>query len=305
MAVKNYLNKYKFKNVESSDFLNEIEKVSDFNIIEFQKEWLEDYHFQTEKANTLLNKSEFIRILFEIQAQKNKSYTEKELFFTEIMKSNGFYALKKEIIHQIVNVPFDEKRDLIQLAMQSNSVEVRQSVAETITTVPVEFKSEYESLLTDYSYDTKQIAFTTLWNNFPKDQLKYLEMAKDWVGKNDNELRILYISAYLNYVSQNQDNQNLALNYLKYLRELIAYTSPKYESSVRENALENFITMYPKNVEVLKNLVNGTIHHKWQFVKYCRDKIRKLIKEEGYIEIFNSILLELPDNEQIQLKHLL
>jgi aminopeptidase N len=130
-------------------------------------------------------------------------------------------------------------------------------------------------------------------------------MAKDWVGKNDNELRILYISAYLNYVSQNQDNQNLALNYLKYLRELIAYTSPKYESSVRENALENFITMYPKNVEVLKNLVNGTIHHKWQFVKYCRDKIRKLIKEEGYIEIFNSILLELPDNEQIQLKHLL
>ena len=34
-AVKNYLNKYKFKNVETSDFLDEIAKVSDFDIVKF------------------------------------------------------------------------------------------------------------------------------------------------------------------------------------------------------------------------------------------------------------------------------
>ena len=37
--IKNYLTKYQFKNVETQDFLNEIKKVSDFDIINFQKKW--------------------------------------------------------------------------------------------------------------------------------------------------------------------------------------------------------------------------------------------------------------------------
>lgn len=304
-AVKRYLKKYKFKNVETADFLNEIAKVSDFDIVKFQKEWLEDYHFQTEKVNELLKKSDFIRTLFEIQVQKNKPYEEKVDYFTEIMKSNSFYALKKEIINQIVNVPFEQKEALIRLAMQTNDIEVRQSVAETITKIPFQFKSEYESLLNDKSYDTKQIAFLTLWKNFPEEQLKYMNIAIDWVGKNDKELRILYISAYLNYADLHQENLNLSQQGLNYLRELIAYTSPKYESSIRQNALENFLSMYPKNTEVLKNLVNGTTHHKWQFVKYCRDEIRSLVKNDQIKEIFKKILPELSENEQIQLKRIL
>jgi len=304
-AVKNYLKKYKFKNVETADFLNEIAKVSDFDIVKFQKEWLEDYHFQTEKVNELLKKSKFILTLFEIQAQKNKTYEEKVAYFTEIMKSNGFYTLKKEIINQIVNVPFEQKEALIRLAMQTNDIEVRQSVAETISKIPFQFKSDYESLLHDKSYDTKQIAFLTLWKSFPEDQLKYLDIAKDWVGKNDKELRILYITAYLNYADQHEENQNLVQNGLKFLRELIDYTSPKYESSIRQNALENFLSMYPKNVEVLKNLVNGTTHHKWQFVKYCRDEIRSLLKKEDFKEIFLNILPELSETESYQLKRIL
>lgn len=304
-AVKRYLKKYKFKNVETADFLNEIAKVSDFDIVKFQKEWLEDYHFQTEKVNELLKKSDFIRTLFEIQAQKNKPYEEKVDYFTEIMKSNSFYALKKEIINQIVNVPFEQKEALIRLAMQTNDIEVRQSVAETITKIPFQFKSEYESLLNDKSYDTKQIAFLTLWKNFPEEQLKYMNIAIDWVGKNDKELRILYISAYLNYADLHQENLNLSQQGLNYLRELIAYTSPKYESSIRQNALENFLSMYPKNTEVLKNLVNGSTHHKWQFVKYCRDEIRSLVKNDQIKEIFKKILPELSENEQIQLKRIL
>lgn len=304
-AVKNYLKKYKYKNVETADFLNEIAKVSDFDIVKFQKEWLEDYHFQAEQVNTLLKKSEFIRTLFEIQAQKNKPYEEKEAYFTEIIKSNGFYTLKKEIINQIVNVLFEQKEALIRLAMQTNDIEVRQSVAETITKIPFSFESDYESLLHDKSYDTKQIAFLTLWKNFPEEQMTYLNIAKDWVGKNDKELRILYITAYFNYADQHQENQNLSPFFLKYLRELIGYTSPKYESSIRQNALENFLPMYPKNVEVLKNLVNGTTHHKWQFVKYCRDEIRTLLKKENAKEVFQNILPELSELEQFQLKRIL
>jgi aminopeptidase N len=304
-AVKSYLKKYKFKNVETSDFLNEIAKVSDFDIVKFQKEWLEEYHFQTEQANELLKKNEFIRSLFEIQSQKNKTFSEKEVFFTEIMKSTSFQALKTEILYQITAIPFEKKETLIRLAMLSSDVEVRQAVAQILKSIPISFKSEYETLLNDNSYDTKEIAFINLYQTFPDEQANYLNLAKDWVGKNDKGLRILYCATFMSYASQHEDNQSLADLYLKYFNELMEYTSPKYESSIRQNALERFLSIDSKNKMVLKNLVNATTHHKWQFVKYARETIRSLLKKEGFQELFTSILPELSDKEKFQLQRLL
>jgi aminopeptidase N len=281
--------------------LNEIAKVSDFDIIKFQKEWLEDYHFQTEQANTLLKKSEFIRTLFEIQAQKNKPFKEKETYFTQIMKSNGFYALKKEIIYQITNVPFEEKAALIRLAMQTNEVEVRQSVAETIESIPASFQTEYESLLNDQSYDTKQIAFSNLYKSFPEKRENYLNIAQNWVGKNDKELRILFLTSYLDFHANDENNTTIT----NYLNELLDYTSLKYESSIRQNALEYVLLIAPNNLKALKNLVNGTTHHKWQFVKYSRDAIRALLKKEGFKELFTILLPDLSETEKFQLQRLL
>lgn len=300
-VIKNYLKKYKFKNVTTSDFLNEVAKVTDFDVVKFQKEWLEDYHFQTEQATTLLKKSEFIRKLFDIQAQKNKPYKDKESYFTEVLKSNDFYALKKEIIYQIVNVPFEEKATLIRLAMQSNEIEVRQSVAETIEEIPLSFQKEYESLLFDKSYDTQQIAFSNLYKVFLDNRDKYLDIAKNWVGKNDKELRILFLTAYINSHINEENNSKTT----DYLNELLDYTTPKYESSIRQNAIEYVLEINPKNKIVLKNLINATTHHKWQFAKFAREKIRKLILQEFYLNYFDEILPELNNNEQFQLKRLL
>jgi aminopeptidase N len=89
------------------------------------------------------------------------------------------------------------------------------------------------------------------------------------------------------------------------LNELIKYTSPNYESSIRQNAFESLLSNYTENKEVLKNLVNATIHHKWQFTKYARDKIRKLIKDDKYLNQFKKLLPELSVDEQNQLNKLL
>lgn len=300
-AVKNYLKKYQFKNVETADFLNEIAAVSDFDIIKFQKEWLEDYHFKTEQANDLLKKNESIQTLVEIQKQKNKAFADKESYFKEIMKSNGFYALKREIIYQIKDVPFVEKEALLRLAMQTNDIEIRQSVAETMSTIPVSFLQEYETLLDDKSYDTKEIAFSNLFKNFPNNRAKYLELAKNWKGKNDKGLRILFLSYYLEFnVATSNTSQ-----YSQYYFELVEYTSPKYESSIRQNAFENALYLEPKNLKVLKNLVNATTHPKWQLVKYARETGRELLKREGLRELFTTILPEVSDIEKFQLQRLL
>ena len=296
-AIKSYLKKYKFKNVETADFLNEIKKVSNFDIIKFQKEWLEDSQFQTNQVNEILNKNEFIRKLIEIKNLKNKPFSEKEKYFNEILKSEIFYPVKKEIVYQLVSVPFEEKKEILKVALQTNSIEVRKAVAEIFNTVPLSFK-EFETLLNDNSYDTKEIAFIKLFTSFPDSQAKYLEIAKDWIGKNDKSLRITFLIAY-----QTFKEANTALK-LDYYKELVSYSSVNYESSVRQNALDNLLDLNPYDKEVLKNLVNATTHHKWQFVKYARDKIRELLKNEEVKSKFLSIELEINKEELLQLKRL-
>ena len=87
--------------------------------------------------------------------------------------------------------------------------------------------------------------------------------------------------------------------------ELVDYTSPKHESSIRQNALEAALNVNPFDEEVLKNLINGTTHFKWQFSKYSKDRIRELIKNTQYQLLFKSISLNIPVNEQLQLKKII
>ena len=298
-AVKTYLKKYKFKNVETSKFLDEIAKVSDFDIVKFQKEWLEDYHFQNNEVDELLNKNEFIRKLIAVKSLKSKPFVEKESYFKQLMESNAYYPVKKEIIYQMVSVPFEDKKEVLKIAMNTNDLEVRQAVAEIFNTIPLSFKEDYETLLNDKSYDTKEIAFVKLFTSFPNNQANYLEIAKDWIGKNDKSLRITFLTAYQTFKDADNDLKS------KYYDELVTYSSPKYESSIRMNALENVLELNSNDENVLKNLVNATTHHKWQFVKYARDKIRELLKKDNFKEIFINMISKLNLEEKIQLNRLL
>ncbi len=298
-AVKTYLKKYKFKNVETSKFLDEIAKVSDFDIVKFQKEWLEDYHFQNNEVDELLNKNEFIRKLIAVKSLKSKPFVEKESYFKQLMASNAYYPLKKEVIYQMVSVPFEDKKEILKIAMNTNDLEVRQAVAEIFNTIPLSFKEDYETLLNDKSYDTKEIAFVKLFTSFPNNQANYLEIAKDWIGKNDKSLRITFLTAYQTFKDADNDFK------IKYYSELVTYSSPKYESSIRMNALENVLELNSNDENVLKNLVNATTHHKWQFVKYARDKIRELLKKDNFKEIFINMISKLNLEEQSQLNRLI
>lgn len=299
-AVKCYLNKYKFKNVETDDFLAEIKKVAPtFDTDKFKKTWLEDYRFQMEVANSLLKKNKFITTLFETQQLRKNSFDENRLKFAAILQSDVYYPVKTEILYQIREISFEEKAPLLRLALQTNDVKVRQAVAEFVKEIPVDFKIDYETLLNDNSYETKEIAFMSLWKNFPDNRRVYLEKAKNWVGGNDKSLRILFLTFALE--SDNLSNEDQTV----YFDELLHYTSANYESSVRQNAFVNLFSMNINVETLLKNLVNATTHHKWQFTKYARDKIRDLLAKEIYRKEFERILVTLSEREKSNLQNLL
>ena len=69
--------------------------------------------------------------------------------------------------------------------------------------------------------------------------------------------------------------------------------------------MDNLLSLKITTPEVLKSLVYGTMNARWQFVKFSKDNIRKLMKEEKNRTVFTAMLPNLPFREKTQLQRLL
>ncbi len=296
-AVKSYLKKYKFKNVDTDDFLGEIKKVSDFDINKFKIDWLESSKFELKICNELLIKNKSISKLLEIIKLREIPLENKKEIFESVLASDYYSNCKVEIVSQLAKENSDLKFRFLKLAMQTYNLKVRQNIAETLVEIPFEFKSDFETLLNDASYETKKNALILLLKNFPENQEHYFAITEQ-ISKLNIDFRIAFLSLYLS-------NKNISIDqYNKYWKELTDYTTEKFESSARQTALLNALAINSKDEIILRNLVNATLSSKWQFSKFARDQIRYLLKSEKHIVIFNSIFNSLTFEEQINLKKL-
>ncbi|WP_264551027.1 M1 family metallopeptidase [Flavobacterium sp. N2038] len=297
-AIKSYLKKYAYQNVNTQNFFDEIKKVSSFDLEKFQKTWLESTTFDTPTANALLSKNKSIQIRLEVDKLKKTPLAEKREFFIKTLNSDAYHTVKEAIIDQLENEKYEAKKELLLLALQSNIIQIRQTVAETLTKIPEDFRTDYETLLDDKSYQTQEVALYWLWRNFPDHRAEYLNKSKNWIGFNDYNLRTLWLSLALS-------TTNYADNPDELVNELIAFSSTKYEATTRQNALEKLIAFKIINDQVLSNLVLATTHHMWQFSKFGRDTIRLLLKNPEMRASFERILPNLTPDEQFQLNRLL
>lgn len=277
-AVKKYLKKYQYKNVNTNDFLKIVKEVSGYDVENFKKIWLEKPGFEMEIAQKYLSKNKFIQEYFALKKSK-KSLAE----LTEILKSDAYYPIKQYIVYQTRNVPFDERKVILENALATNDILVRRAVAESTPVIPEAFKSQYETLLNDNSYQTKEIALTNLWKNFPEERLHYLEQTKGIIGNNDKSFRLTWLALAMN--TEKLQEQVKATSY----NQLLDFASEEYESSVRQNALELLLQLNPNDEKVIELLFKATVHHKWQFTKFGRDNVRLLLKKPEYRTIVEGL----------------
>ncbi|MEO7976973.1 M1 family metallopeptidase [Flavobacterium sp.] len=297
-AIKSYLNKYSYQTVNTQNFFEEIKKVSDFDLKKFQKTWLETTAFDTATANALLSKNKTIQERLEVDKLKKTPLTEKQDYFLKILNSDSYQSVKASVVDQIEPEKYQAKKILLIAALKTNNSKVRQAVAQNLSSIPEDFRINYETLLDDKSYQTKEIALYFLWNNFPENRSSYLDKSKKWIGFNDYNLRTLWLSLALSTTNYSDNHEAL-------ISELITFSSAKYEASTRQNALEKLIAFKIINDQVLSNLVQATTHHMWQFSKFGRDTIRLLLKNPEMHTSFNRILPNLNPDEQFQLDRLL
>ncbi|MNQ54631.1 Aminopeptidase N [compost metagenome] len=297
-AIKSYLKKYAYQTVNTQNFFDEIKKVSNFDLDKFQKTWLEATVFDTPTANALLSKNKAIQVRLEVDKLKKTPLAEKEAFLKKTLESDIYHSVKEAIVDQLENEKYEAKKTLLLIALHSNNIQVRQVVAASLSKITEDFRTEYETLLNDKSYQNQEIALYYLWRNFPEHRAEYLNKSKDWIGFNDYNLRTLWLSLALS-------TPNYADNPEALIAELIAFSSTKYEATTRQNALEKLIAFKIINDQVLSNLVGATTHHMWQFSKFGRDTIRLLLKNPQMRASFERILPNLTPDEQFQLNRLL
>jgi aminopeptidase N len=272
-AVKNYLLKNQFKNVETNDFISEVEKASGQDLSEFVKIWLESADFEYKKVLESLNKSKFID---EYLTTDCKVYNPKcDLYVSSKISDE----VKIKVISQNPN--------LIKKEDFNNSIKVRQAIAQNLKEIPLELKEDYESLLNDSSYITLESALFNLCNNFPKDKFKYLEKTKEIQGFNNRTIRMLWIAIVLNTQDFEEGNKQ------DYFNELVDYTSPSYDFEKRETAFTYLNAMGIYNETVIFNLINATKHHNWRFKEYSKSLLEYLKKDEKY----KSLITNLEQNE--------
>ena len=160
-AVKKYLQQYKFKNVNTNNFIHIVENESKKDLTNFINEWMLTNQF------------------------KNK-YSEK--VFNHIDKNSIYYQLIK----------LNESDTILNWSIRNKDIKIRQVLTEKTQHILESQKKEYETLLEDDSYQTLEVALYNLWFNFPIDRKKYLSKTKDIIGFNDKNVRILWLALAIN-----------------------------------------------------------------------------------------------------------
>ena len=92
---------------------------------------------------------------------------------------------------------------------------------------------------------------------------------------------------------------------VKFYDELLSYCNPEFETSIRQNALENLLFINDKDKNVLSNLVNSTTSYRWQFSKFGKDKIRLLLKNPNIRTYLEQLLPNLGKDENAVLSKIL
>ncbi|EDP70007.1 peptidase M1, membrane alanine aminopeptidase [Flavobacteriales bacterium ALC-1] len=261
-AVKNYLEEHQFKNVETSDFVSEVERLYGKSLSGFVNLWIKQKPFPVDNAlNLLKRKSPRINeyLMVDCQAKSSKC--------AEYLKYYVSDEAKAKIISQVP--------ELVTQETFKNSIKVRQAISKYVRQIPKHLKADYESLLDDKSYITVENALYNLWTSFPEDRSKYLSKTRDVIGFSDKNVRLLWIVLCLNTPFYEADDKQALYN------ELVDYTGEKYNADLRISAFQYLKMMQACNDACKANLDNAKTHHNWRLVKFVKQVSEQLKQKQN------------------------
>ena len=270
-AVKNYLEKYKFGTATTTDLLNEMEAASGIDLSTFEKNWLRQSAFQGTEALEALKKSPFIQKYLELAAAKPLPLSKKKELLERALSFPVNDYLGQEAVLQLALEDPASVTNLYKKAFSSGNIFARQAIAFSLQQIPQELKGQYESLLKDDSYLTREAALYNLWMNFPEDRLKYLQQMENVDGFISKNIRTLWLALSLATPEVTAEAKK------DYIAELQAYTAPHQKFQVRENAFRYLYQLGAFSSETIYNLMEAARHPNYRFREFSKDLLKTLV----------------------------
>lgn len=285
-GIKNYLKTFKFKNVDTNDFITELEKTSGKNLNSFVKEWLLDSTLNVEKIYKSLSQNETLKKVIELSKVEDVSI-DFETFKKETSSEFKCYLLERISQSKLI----DNKDLFYNYALDSKDIKLRQTAAYMMFDYKLSdtLKKKYLTLLDDASYVTKEYALSKLWYDCEKEtttknyyeykryKKAYLDKTKDVIGFNDKGFRQQWLSFSLMTTSDNQYANR---------KELLGYTDPSYNYQIRQIAFQRAASHSIVDEKYLLNLKQATMHHNWRFKSFAKKMMKSLSEESFYSELF-------------------
>ena len=287
-GIKSYLETYAFKNVETDDFLAEMELASGMDLSQYKTDWLEQSAFKANQSLNALRESEFIKSYLELAALRETPLETKHEYLDKTLDFPVNDYLGQEVVYQLVGENSDLSRSLYKKAFESNNLYVRQAIATSMQIIPQQLQSSFESLLDDESYLTIEKALFKLWERFPQKKVDYLKKTRNIDGFYNKNVRMLWLT--LSLVTAEFEPEKTS----EYFEKLSGYTNPSNPFEIRENALGYLYQLGAFNESSLESLLMATDHHAYRFRDFARQLLDELIANEQYREklINGSVDLE-------------
>lgn len=285
-GIKKYLQQFAYKNVTTEDFLAVMQEVSRQDLSQYKKDWLEQSAFKATQALESLKKSEFLQDYLKLAALRETPFEQKKEILAHALEFPVNDYIGQEAVNQLSGNLSEEAIQLYKKAFETNNLYVRQAIAQTMDKVPPSLQNDFESLLQDKSYATREAALFKLWANFPQNRPEYFEATRDQIGFYDKNIRMLWL--VLNLVTPDFEPDKTK----EYYNELAGYTEEWRPFEVRQNAFSYLFQIDTFNQKSLKSLLSGTQHHTYDFRNYCRELVKELMKNEEY----RQRLIEISEN---------
>lgn len=290
-GIQRYLKEYAFTNVSIADFLKIIQVETELELDAFKEQWLLSSEFPMETAiDYLKENSTSIRDWLLLRRELSTSSQSNEAIIKRYWTDAASVFLKKKVLEKFIkSLSIEFLRDIFN----SGNPELRKMLAIHTERIPAELKTEFESLLDDDSYVSRENALFKLWIYFPADRASYLNRTRGLIGLPNYNIRILWL--FLATLSQDFDNPEARAAYKE---ELFGYTRPEYPYEIRQNAFALIMEVFELSDQNLRDLANASVHQVWQFRSFARNLLSELIEDEKQKKRLQQLVKGLNQEEQ-------
>jgi aminopeptidase N len=297
-SVTRYLLKNKFKNVDTSSFLNVVEEVSKEDLTEFKTTWLTSDVFPTAEALKILRKEPIMEQYFQLAARRISTFDESFNSYQETLQKPIEIELVKEMVAQLSIHDNIKKYDLLKQAAALKNVEVNQLIVLSTQKLNEYNRDFIKDMLNEQSYVTRESALFLLWND-SLEKREVLENARSQWSEISPALDMSWIVLALN--STGYTNEEL----LPLLTRLQSYTDGQYSTETRTAAFDYLINLNAMSQQNYKDLMQASLHHVWRFYENARDILKAQYKRKDGKFFIDNALTDFEISSQQKLKGIL